>query len=108
MLIVESLKQFLKPELRKVLILIIFFSLSLLYKWDLPRLMNIGIVNDAPNIARGLPLPFITEGCNFVECGYFPLPFPYLQIFLIIDIIFWYLISCLVIFTWDKIKNKNK
>ncbi len=84
-----KLKEFLKPDWKKVLITVLILGITLLYKYE-PR------VFDAYIVYHGLPLGFI-EGFQGGKMGqvdtlhYSVLPFQ-----MIIDLIIWYLVSCLI------------
>ncbi len=91
------MKEFLKPTIVKV---ILFFILIIISTWFSSNL-TYGY--------GGWPLyfwpikSFVSTGFEMSEVA--P-PFSVLNFF--VDIIFWYLISCLIIFIYNKIKRKNK
>jgi hypothetical protein len=94
-------KEFLKPTIMKILILIILFGLSSIFIY--PVSITPGMHNEG---TRGLPLPFyncITSVgvLPVVACGFI---YP----FLIVDILIWYLVSCLmIIWIYNKVKKKK-
>jgi len=101
-----TFKQFFKPVWRKIVIFIILLIIFLIfYKYKL-SLMAGELPSSFP--AKGLPLP-IYIGCpEKMECpekteGSEKL----LKAFLIIDFIFWYLISCFIFWIYDKVKKKS-
>lgn len=92
-------KEFLKPDWKKGLITAILIIISLLFVYALDR---IAIV-DFYTIGRGWPLPYfiinigggVAQGFSMFYWG------------LIIDLIFWYLLSCFILSVYDRIKQKN-
>ena len=92
-------KQFLKPDWRKIVMFIILSIIFLvIYKYKLSLM-----VGELPLLfpAKGLPL-LIYIGCpEKMEC-----PEKLLKVFLMIDLIFWYFISCLIILIYNKLKKK--
>jgi hypothetical protein len=100
-----NLKQFLKPDWRKIVVFIVLLIIFLvIYKYKL-SLMAGELPSSFP--AKGLPLP-IYIGCpEKMECpekteGSEKL----LKLFLIINLIFWYFTSCFIIWIYDKVKKK--
>ncbi len=88
-----TLKQFLKPNWTKIVIIVISMIISF------PRYPNY-------YECSGFPLCYLSSGkCPFeyfvVLCG-----IGFLPVNLILDIIFWYLFSCLIIWIYDKVKKK--
>lgn len=86
------LKEFIRPDLKKIIISIILLVFFLLfeYNWAFGELYV---------QARGLPFPILTYDSGYYFFIYFGL---------IGDIIFWYLISCLIIFIYNKYRGKKK
>jgi len=93
-------KQFLKPDWRKIVMFIILSIIFLvIYKYKLSLM-----VGELPLLfpAKGLPLP-IYIGCpEKMEC-----PEKLLKVLLMIDLIFWYFISCFIIWIYDKVREKS-
>ena len=96
-----NFKQFFKPDWRKILIfiilLIIFFGI---YKYKFPLLAG-ELPESVP--AKGLPLPIylrVPIYLNLKSLNHL------LKVFLMIDLIFWYLISCFIVWIYDKVKKK--
>ncbi|TSC53948.1 MAG: hypothetical protein LiPW16_233 [Microgenomates group bacterium LiPW_16] len=94
----NSIKQFLKLEWRKGLIFIFLTGISLLLVYpDYP------LPADFYTVGRGWPLPYltinigggVTQGVSIFYLG------------LVTDLIFWYLISCLIIFIYNKLRGKR-
>jgi len=86
------IKQFLKPNWRKILLFIIL----LIFFIGLKRNIRLG---DVFFTARGYPLPFQSSNGaidNLIS-----------YIFLFINLIFWYLISCFIIWIYNKLKKKH-
>ena len=92
-----TLKQFLKPDWRKIVIFVVVSIVFSLYK-------NIITVY---NYERGFPLPF-----QFCVYDMFPsLAPPWCGVvghYLIVDIIIWYILSCLIVWIYDKRKKKKR
>jgi len=98
-----TLKQFLKPDWRKIVITLALISLSFLYIYE-------PVVLDAYEAYRGLPLFYwkYFVGTGLLIEGMKP-PEPvteFLYFNLIINLIFWYLVSCLIVWIYDKVKKK--
>lgn len=98
----EKIKEFLKPSLMKVFVLIILFIVSsLLSVKDItpilsPELQSVIGINCCADVGFGFPLSHIVtkfrysdnrvsfESINFIN--------------LLLDLVFWYLFSCLIIY----------
>lgn len=102
-----NIKQFLQPNKRKNIVFIILFTLTNL----LILLLAISITGGDFGYFEiiGLPIGFIRlEVCSAtitgVQCGggFFSL------LYLIIDIVFWYLIACFIVHIYNKIKRVKK
>jgi len=98
-----SWKEFLKPDWRKIVLTCIFISLSFFYVYS-------PLIADAYEEYRGLPLFYwkYFVGTGPIITG-MKLPEPsteFLYLNLIIDIIFWYLISCIIVWIYDKFKKR--
>ena len=96
-----NLKQFLKPELIKILLFIFLSVFFLSFKRRI-------IAGELFFSGKGVPLLIETnlpvEGrMQLVSWKNSNLK---LLLFLILDLIFWYLISCLIIWIYDKFKKK--
>lgn len=104
-------KSFFKPTIEKIVFFTIIFIMSCLGTLTLPDLIlrkNIFCLEcpDSFYIKRaiGLPIPFYSSGSN--ELG--GQGFSYLEYkFLIFDIIFWYLVSCLILRFYEKNEKKK-
>ena len=109
----ETIKQFLKPDWRKILLFTLFALSSLFIGGLACGGGDIGIVC---NFWVGFPMPIfdcpvelfedqlITFAIFSGDCHILSvLP---LIVFLFIDIIFWYALSCLIIFAYDKFRGK--
>ena len=104
-----GIKEFLKPTILKIILTIIFIVVSLLFVYFPAPLWieesnNIATIDFYTNI-RGFPIPYliINIGGGVVQ------GFSIFYFGLLIDLIFWYLLSCLIIFIYNKVgKNKNK
>ena len=92
------MKDFLKPTKGKIILMIILFliiPIIILYLFKEPSL-NLQFLYTLP-----LPL-FISYGTDISG-----LTFDFKILNLIIDIIFWYLISCIMMFFMNKIRKNN-
>lgn len=97
----SKLKEFFKPDWKKIILLIIFlifvfFHVEICSPWGAAGICE----------ARGSPLPLyicqtkVGPGANAsLGCS--------LSYGLIIDLIFWYSISCSLIFIYDKLRGKK-
>lgn len=95
----ETINEFLKPDWRKILIVLIFMGLSYFFKVDCLQPGMLGACE-----VYGFPMPYLgMESGDFV---YVP-QYSILWLGLIIDFVFWYLISSAIIFTYDKFKTKK-
>ncbi len=105
----ETIKEFLKPNWKKIIIAIIFIITSLLFVYDhiLPLLksesdcMTEVTIVDFYTIARGFPLPYLLIDIG----GGIAQGFSIFYLGLLVDSIFWYFFSCLVIFIWNKFRK---
>jgi len=107
MLTVNSLKQFLKPDWRNIIFTIILLSVTtLLIGKSIPLPSN--VPTGLPHWRYGFPIEYfeihsfrgiIKDFINISSVSLAGLFF---------NIIFWYLISCLLISAWGKIKNKKQ
>jgi hypothetical protein len=85
-------KQFLKPDWKKILLTVILFLISTRY------VSFLGL--DAPYYI-GFPINvYYMAGWPMSTKGFF-----YLGI--VIDLIFYYLISCLIVWIYDKVRKKR-
>ncbi len=107
MLTKNSIKQFLKPDRRKVILIIVFFFLATgisgVYNKEVDNNSLYGplgffIMNSVIFKEYGFPLKWLKVGAGEKITSYSSLA---------VDLIFWYLISCLLIFIYDKIKAKK-
>jgi len=101
-------KQFLKPDWRKLLILLVLVSLiTIIFQEHL-----MGGWDTQVTIYFIIPFPSIEHrvvGCDFptapLECkpeSSFNINYS----FLLVDLVFWYLISCLIVWVYDKRRKK--
>lgn len=76
-------KEFLKPTIGKIILFIILFFISFVFSY----------------FAQGFPLKFMEF--------YIPTGLQFKSLFnLISDIVFWYLVVCLIVFIYHKIRKK--
>ena len=93
-------KGFLKPDWKKIIIFIILLIIFLPFKYVVSAALPIIWAG------RGLPLPIyidilVGEGMVWTTINY-----PLLGVLLIIDLIFWYFLSCFIVWIYDKVKKK--
>ena len=93
-----NFKQFLKPDWRKILIFVIFFALSYLRKsaGTIPALGYLFLYH-------GFPFYYFSIWLNFNVVWKIKI----LWVGLLIDVVFWYLFSCFIIWIYDKVKKKE-
>ncbi len=115
---IESIKQFLKPEWKKALIFIVFIILFLILPLGIEYNNNFCDTDPCPfgvgvhTLIYGFPLKYNSISAFFdINIDTLSLPFRvfdninYTNLF--VDLLFWYFISCLIIFAWDKVRNKK-
>lgn len=92
-------KKFLQPDLKKIILFIALFIIGTLF-WPKPLALDVNYF--------GGPLVFASVGTLPCPPGTpYPCHMPIINYFnLIIDIIFWYLIACGIIFAYNKYKKK--
>lgn len=95
------IKEFLKPSKLKVFIFALLFVGTLL--------LSIIIFNTESRI--GFPLPIINiqnalTSFKFLEISYGGSSSGYNYVNIVLDLIVWYLVSCLIIFAYNKVKRK--
>lgn len=96
---IEAFKQFLKPDRKKILLGLIFLFFSsipicpVIYCEHYDLLPGVSFTSTPIFYNLGFPFKYLLEG-------------DIVYINLLFDIIFWYFISCLLIFAWARIKNK--
>jgi len=91
-----KIKQFLKPDWRKIVIFGILLIICI--KWRSNIVMLAGLRSIA---SYGFPLPFYSYDTGSVET-ITPSSSKIIWPGLIFDIIFWYLLPCLIIWIYDK------
>jgi len=106
----ETIKQFLKLDLKKVVVASIFIILSFSSNLPLSYFSGYSLQTDLT-----YEYEFVFYGCEIHTC-HFLLPYnnskeaDYVNFYLVnsfFNLIFWYLISCLIIFYYDKFKTKK-
>ena len=96
-------RNFLKPDWRKILFFIITMG-GLNYWW----ISGNQVCDD--RLLFGLPFGFFPKGSIFGE-NYPSLPIPKVEFSwfnFFIDIIFWYLLACIIYYGYDSIKHREK
>jgi len=110
----QSIKLFLIPDYKKTLLTLVLTGLSLFfvsYTTSLPdpqpdEFGRITIISDWDiTVGRGLPLFYLMTHTGFGADDGHPIFIFYPG--LIINLIFWYFVSCLIIFLYNKLKNKK-
>lgn len=101
----KNWKEFLKPNWKKIILTLIFILLSFLY-FQMPSRVVTGIHRDE---YHGLPLPFYhyligfrilpSQEIEYIDSSNFLYPN------LLIDLIFWYLISCLMVLIYEEFRK---
>jgi len=109
----KTIREFLKPSWKKILLAMVFLLITLFVEYFGCGADGFGV---SCNSYTGLPLPILecysmhyetqltnifSSNCHLVET----LP---LIIFLLVDFVFWYLISCLIILIYNKIRIRKK
>jgi len=99
-----KIKQFLKPDWRKIVLTIVFILLSYFYVS--------GSIAETDSVSawdfRGLPFIYliceleykVNTGYNLKTCQ-----IKYLDLF--INFLFWYFFSCLIIWIYDKLRKRK-
>lgn len=96
----ETIKQFLRPNWRKIIVGIILTLISIFF---VQRNISPLFITDVFIMEYGFPLAWLIKSGGFVGYSFH---INYLK--LTVDLIFWYFPSCLVVFLWDKVKDKIK
>jgi hypothetical protein len=103
----QSVKQFLKLDWGKIVITILIIVVSLfdifLFLANIRLPIFYGSNVDFYTVAKGFPLPFVVINM----AGRTPVDFSIFYPGLVTDLILWYLVSCLIIFIWNKFKKKK-
>jgi len=97
-----NVKQFLKPDWRKVFIIAIIF-IVLIYLSFTPFLGSSPIFTQTLGVIIFLFLAFPIVFLNFLKLGIFAFLFGF-----ILSILFWYLITCLIFWIYDKFRKVKK
>ncbi|MGB2762422.1 MAG: hypothetical protein WBC21_02670 [Minisyncoccales bacterium] len=99
------IKQFLKPDWRKAILLAIFLILSTLISH-----YGLNCITAGGGCSHIYGFPFAIYSIHFPA----PMPYPepistsFNPFFIVLNIFFWYLISCLIISTYDKCRNTKQ
>ncbi len=107
MLTVKSIKEFLKPDLRKIILALVAYLLTVYFLMQ--NMVCLAMV-DAPCLNLSMLKKVVSGSANF------SMNFSVLMevivllliLLLILPFLIFYLVSCFVIFTWNKIKNKKQ
>jgi len=102
-----NFKKFLKPDWRKIVLMIILIFLSFLYYRETIELHEYNMQSEIRNY--GLPFPYYTRRCGWgvpmkagvcmIETYYYSNSF--------INIISWYFLSCFIIWIYEKLKKRS-
>lgn len=96
------MKEFLKLTKTKIVLLVVFFGITSSIR-NLNVLYLLGSCFDCPNV-YGFPWFFYSVAGNFGPAGKYGDSHFYLG-WLIFDLVFMYLLSCLIILIYNKIKR---
>ncbi len=96
-----GLKEFLMPDWRKIRVFVILSILSFFYVYNCYPQYSSGICE-----AHGLPLAYWSYSTRSKMPPVMDTNFSYFG--LIGDLIIWYLLSCLIIWAYGKLKRKSK
>lgn len=103
----ETIIQFFGPDKKKIAIFTYSFVFSSIYQWIWYFTMAPQIHIFPILIYHGFPLSFFTTVASWgTALPPEPLPLGFFPINLVTDIIFWYLISCLVVSIYDRFRRK--
>jgi hypothetical protein len=100
------MKQFLKPSWRKIIIFLILFVVTSIFSSSIISIIE--LVTGPPSTILSIEVDYVLLSLGF--------PFVFYQMFnsgriffifqaIAKDVIIWYLISCLVVWVFDKFKN---
>ena len=104
----ETIKQFFEPDKKKIAIFAYSFIFSSIYQWIWYFTMAPQIHIFPILIYHGFPLSFFTTVASWgTALPPDPLPLGFFPINLVIDIFFWYLISCLIVSIYDRLRKKR-
>lgn len=92
-----NIQKIIKPTKGRLILSVIFLILSFI-----PYARSNAFGCSAKII--GIPFPFYNSGLVGVECSMYPGP-AYSWISLIINIAIWYLVSCAILYAYNKIKK---
>jgi nitric oxide reductase large subunit len=92
-------KQFLKPNMTKLVIFIVLMSTVNYF------VISNTTIRDA-RILVGLPLAFWPVGSFFAQTGTSTPSVEFSAVNFFADLVFWYLVSCLISGVYDKFKKK--
>ena len=95
-MITQSIKQFLKPNWKKIILFLIFMIIG-----------SFICYHKEPTINCGFPMPYLKVYYLMTLVGE---PGPKFTSFfsVLVDLIFWYLIACGIIFAYQKLKKRKK
>ncbi len=95
-------KQFLKPDWRKI---VIFVVLSVIFLYLFNNAVTIG---ELYYPVKGFPVPYYySRSGGMLSSGVLVDYIPSFNLLnFILNITFWYLISCLIVWVYDKVKKK--
>ena len=98
-------KEFIKPNWRKILVLIIILLPTILISYNQLNCWSFG-----GGCTHSEGFPFAYHSIRYsAALPNEPLPIESSNYFaIVIDIIFWYLITCFLFYTYDKIKGKKR
>lgn len=96
-----NLKEFLRPNLKKICIWIVISIIIILTIFV--RNIFVPIPSGPPSIAYGYPFPFYSAG------GFMPSYWSVIQSqFLWVNLIIAYILSCIIVYTYNKFQGRKK
>lgn len=113
-----KLNDFLKPERRKILTLAAIFVIYITFIFLKPIILT--SLGDTPPVGTVVKVPdtiidyiirapfFVVVGIfNAFEMSPFPMPSSTMNIIVLLNILWWYLLSCIIVFAYDKFKSRK-
>ena len=94
-----TIKQFLKPDWRKTVIFVVLFVIGFI-TFLISSSFGIRVIPDSATevlIAIFLPIIFITQSLGSSN----------IEFILSLAIIYWYILSCFIVWIYDKVKKKK-
>ena len=105
----KTIKQFLKPDLRKILTFLFLAGLVLFFSSWFLNVLGFRILGIGLNLKIGLPFVFYSYRTSSPALPNIEhwISEVFNPMYLFLDIIIWYVFSCLIIFIRDKFKTRR-